>query len=362
MGFAAIARVTEEKWITCSVRDDISFGLKPGDELDVETTLCHEVRQFDEPIVIDDVKNDPDYCNHHTPAKYGLQSYISVPIYRKDGSFFGTLCAIDPNPAKVNSPQTIGMFRLFSDLISFHLNAVEEMYLASKKIEDQQRVSELREQFIAILGHDLRNPLASTRMSADILMKLAKDDMSRKYAEMIKATTYRMDRLIENMLDFARGRLGEGIILNRKLYNGELEESLEEIVKEMRINSPERVVEVDMQIERDVRCDRERIGQMFSNLLSNADSHGSPGNAIKVKAFTRENKFYLSVLNSGDRIPDSAIKHLFQPFYREDAKQGKKGLGLGLFIASEIARAHDGTIKVDSSEKETNFTFEMPLN
>ncbi len=362
MGFAAIARVTEEKWITCSVKDDISFGLKPGDELDVETTLCHEVRQLEEPIVIDHVDNDPIYCNHHTPAKYGLQSYISVPVFKKDGSFFGTLCAIDSKPAKVKTSEIIGMFRLFADLISFHLNAVEEMHLASKKIEDQKRVSELREQFIAILGHDLRNPLASTRMSADILMKLAKDDMSRKYSEMIKATTYRMDRLIENMLDFARGRLGEGIILNRRPQNGELKESLEEIIKELRINSPQRDLEISMQIEEEVNCDKERIGQMFSNLLSNADSHGTIGNSIKINAYTQTDKFVLAVRNSGDQIPESAVKHLFQPFYREDVTSGKKGLGLGLFIASEIARAHNGTIKVDSSEEETSFTFEMPLD
>lgn len=362
MGFAAIARVTEEKWITCSVRDDIAFGLKPGDELDVETTLCHEVRQLEEPIVIDHVSENPTYCGHHTPAQYGFQSYISVPIFKKDGSFFGTLCAIDPKPAKVETADIVGMFTLFADLVSFHLNTVEEMQLASEKIEDQKRVSELREQFIAILGHDLRNPLASNRMSAEILMKLAKDDMSRKYAEMIKASTYRMDRLIENMLDFARGRLGEGIILNRRLTDGELRESLEEIIREMRINSPDRELDIQIEIEEQVRCDKERIGQMFSNLLSNADSHGAIGNAIKVKAFTREDKFILSVQNSGDRIPEEAMQHLFQPFYREDVKPGKQGLGLGLFIASEIARAHHGTIKVDSSEKETSFTFEMPLN
>lgn len=361
MGFAAIARVTEEKWITCSVRDDISFGLKPGDELDVETTLCHEVRQFEEAIVIDHVEKDPNYCNHHTPAQYGLQSYISVPIFKKDGSFFGTLCAIDPTPTKVNTPEITGMFRLFADLISFHLNAIEEMQLTSEKLEDQKRVSELREQFIAILGHDLRNPIASTRMSAEILLKTAKDEMSQKYAEMIKATSYRMDRLIENMLDFARGRLGEGIILNRKMQNGELAESLEEIVREMHINSPERKLEVNIDIKNAVRCDRERIGQLFSNLLGNADSHGTKDKPIEVEAFTRKNKFTLSVRNSGERIPESAMQHLFQPFYREDVKPGKQGLGLGLFIASEIARAHNGTIKVDSSEKETSFTFEMPL-
>lgn len=362
MGFAAIARVTENRWITCSVKDQISFGLEPGDELDVKTTLCHEVRQFDEAIVIDHVEKDLTYCDHNTPAKYGFQSYISVPIYKKDGSFFGTLCAIDPNPAKIDTPEITGMFRLFADLISFHLNAVEEMRLAAEKMEEQRKVSELREQFIAILGHDLRNPIASTRMSADILLKTAKDEMSKKYAGLIKSTSYRMDRLIENMLDFARGRLGEGIILNRRLHNGELQESLEEIIREMRINSPDRRLEISINIEKDVRCDRERIGQLFSNLLGNADSHGAKGNAVMVEAYTDDDRFVLSVKNSGDRIPESAMKHLFQPFYREDVKPGKQGLGLGLFIASEIARAHDGTIKVDSSEKETSFTFEMPLN
>ncbi len=362
MGFAAIARVTEERWITCSVKDDISFGLEPGDDLDVETTLCHEVRQFEEAIVIDHVDKDAEYCNHHTPAKYGFQSYISVPIYKRDGSFFGTLCAIDPNPAKINSPEVLGMFQLFADLISFHLNAAEEMLLAAEKLEEQKRISELREQFIAILGHDLRNPIASTRMSADILLKTSKDEMSKKYAGLIKSTSYRMDRLIENMLDFARGRLGEGIILNRKLQNGELKQSLEEIILEMNINSPDRELKININIKNEVRCDKERIGQLFSNLLSNADSHGTKGNPISVDAYTSENRFVLSVRNAGDRIPESAMKHLFQPFYREDVKPGKQGLGLGLFIASEIARAHNGTIKVDSSEKETSFTFEMPVN
>lgn len=362
MGFAAIARVTEEKWLTCSVKDDISFGLQPGDELDVESTLCHEVRQFEEAIIIDHVDNDVKYCNHHTPAKYGFQSYISVPIFKKDGSFFGTLCAIDPNPVKINSPDITGTFRLFADLISFHLNAVEEMHLAAEKLEEQRRISELREQFIAILGHDLRNPIASTRMSAEILLKLAKDEMSKKYAGLIKSSSYRMDRLIENMLDFARGRLGEGIILNRQLNNGELKESLEEIIRELHINSPDRQLKINIKIEEEVNCDMQRIGQLFSNLLSNADSHGTHEKPITVEAATRENKFFLAVRNAGERIPESAMSHLFQPFYRQDVQPGNQGLGLGLFIASEIARAHDGIIKVDSSEKETSFTFEMPLS
>ena len=91
MGFAAVARVTEQRWICCAVRDEIAFGLTPGGELQVETTICHEIRQSGEAVVIDSVADDLAYCGHHTPAQYGFQSYISMPIILADGSFFGTL-------------------------------------------------------------------------------------------------------------------------------------------------------------------------------------------------------------------------------------------------------------------------------
>jgi GAF domain-containing protein len=122
LGFAAVARVTEDRWIACAVRDEISFGLRPGGELQVDTTICDEIRNSGQPIVIDHVAEDDIYCGHPTPRMYGFQSYISMPIYRPDGRFFGTLCAIDPKPARVNTPTTIGMFKLFADLIGFHLD------------------------------------------------------------------------------------------------------------------------------------------------------------------------------------------------------------------------------------------------
>src|SRR5258707_13500215 len=127
MGFAAVARVTEERWIACAVKDDIQFGLKPGGERKVETTICHEIRQSGTPVIIDHVAQDQAFCGHPTPAMYGFQSYISVPIVRTDGSFFGTLCAIDPRPAVLKTPQTIAMFKLFAELIAFHLDAVDRL-------------------------------------------------------------------------------------------------------------------------------------------------------------------------------------------------------------------------------------------
>src|SRR3954466_10226785 len=95
MGFAAIARVTNEKWITCGVRDDINFGLIPGSELQLETTICNEIRDSRQPVIIDHVDKDEHFRRYHTPLMYGFQSYISMPIILKNGEFFGTLCAID---------------------------------------------------------------------------------------------------------------------------------------------------------------------------------------------------------------------------------------------------------------------------
>ena len=160
-GFAAVAKLMDEHWIACAVRDNISFGLKPGGELKVETTICDEIRSSGRAVIIDHVAEDPAFRNHHTPAMYGFQSYISIPIIRTGGTFFGTLCAIDPRPAKSNTPEVINMFKLFASLIAFHIEAQERVANSEVALLSHQQAEELPEQFIAVLAHDLRNPLAS---------------------------------------------------------------------------------------------------------------------------------------------------------------------------------------------------------
>ena len=150
MGFVAVARVTSDHWVACSVLDEIDFGLKPGGELEIETTICNEIRDHLETVAIGNVAEDQTYCGHPTPAMYGFQSYISTPIILGDGTFFGTLCAIDPKPAPVNNPQTIGTMKLFAELIARHLDAARQMALSEAKAKDPQENADLREQYIAI--------------------------------------------------------------------------------------------------------------------------------------------------------------------------------------------------------------------
>ena len=361
MGFAAIARVTEEKWVACSVRDEILFGLKPGGELKLETTICNEIRQTHQAVVIDHVELDKIFCGHPTPRMYGFQSYISVPIFRKDGSFFGTLCAIDPKPHRLNTPEILGMFNLFSDLISFHLQAIEQVSIMESKLKDEQVTAGLREQFIAILGHDLRNPLSAITFSSELLLELPLDKEATSLVNIIRKSSGRMGRLIKNTLDFAKGRLGGGIILNRS--NSEpLQPILEHVIEEHQTIRPDVQIITHFDLKKPVFCDESRMADLLSNLLGNALSHGKADAPVYVDVMVQNGEFSMSVANSGDKIPENLIGQLFRPFARGQIKKGQDGLGLGLFIASEIAQAHGGQISVISNETETRFTFSMPAD
>jgi signal transduction histidine kinase len=354
MRFAAVARVTEDRWIACSVRDDLDFGLKPGSELKVETTICHEIRQSGQAVMIDHVSEDAVYAGHHTPQIYGLQSYISMPIRLTDGSFFGTLCAIDPEPHRLKTPETIQMFEMFAEVIGFQLSAIRNLL-------DERNASALREQFIAVLGHDLRNPLASISGGASLLRKEALSERGSRILDMVQGSVVRMSGLIDNVLDFARGRLGGGFTLSRQA-GVDLEPVLQQVVSELRVGAQGRTIETDFALREAVNCDPSRFAQMVSNLLANGLTHGAPQEPVQIHAATDGAELKLWIANKGKPIPPGTIERLFQPFFRGEAQPSQNGLGLGLHIASEIAKAHGGALEVASTLQETRFTFRMPLN
>tara|TARA_B100001079_G_C16407857_1_gene514660 strand:- start:1877 stop:3100 length:1224 start_codon:yes stop_codon:yes gene_type:complete len=361
MRFVAIARVTEERWITAVSKDDIEFGLRPGDELAVESTICNEIRQHHIPVVIEDVDHNTIFCNHHTPKQYGFKSYISYPIFLKDGSFFGTLCAIDPKPAKINNDGVRDMFKLYTDLISYHLESIHKLRQANRKIKKQDEIAELRETFVAILGHDLRNPVGTTRICADMLLSSKIPEAAKKQAEIIKSTSYRMQSLIDNLLDFANGNIGEGISLNLSEDNNKLEKELGEVITECKIINEDRLIESEISLHQKVDCDTTRMAQLLSNLLNNAIKHSISKKPVLVKISSSSSQFSLSVINHGETIPKKNQRELFKPYFKSKAKNNENGLGLGLYIASEIAKAHHGNLGVTSEDGVTSFNFSMPV-
>ncbi|MCW6511549.1 GAF domain-containing sensor histidine kinase [Lichenifustis flavocetrariae] len=359
LGFAAVARVTEDSWIACGVRDTIEFGLQPGGELKLDTTICNDIRQTRKLVVIDNVVDDPEFCNHPTPAMYGFQSYISVPITLPDGTFFGTLCGIDAKPIRLNTPATIGMFTLYAEMIGFQLQAHLNLTASAAILLDERRTSELREQFIAVLGHDLRNPLAAIGGGVELIAKTPLNDRAAKIVPMVQSSIARMAGLIDNVMDFARGRLGTGLTLTRAKWD--VASLIGQVVSELQSSQPDRLIQTELGLDGPVDCDGSRLSQLVSNLVANALTHGAAESPVHVTAIAKNGILVICVSNAGEQIPPAALERLFEPFERGAMKPSQQGLGLGLYIATQIAKAHGGALSADSTPEETRFVFRMPL-
>lgn len=359
MGFAAVARVTDKRWIACSVLDNIAFGLAPGGELKLETTICHEIRQSQQAVLIPDVDLDEIYCSHHTPALYGFRSYISFPIILPGGRFFGTLCAIDPEPRDLDRPEIHNIFRMFADLIGFHLDQSERLTLTQEELGRERETGIQREQFIAVLGHDLRNPLAALAAGLSLMNRSPSEERASFIMTAMQATIDRMNMMVGNILDFARGRLVGDLPLRLEAIPPD--RIVTQVVSELEIAYPECAIELRCEEVAPLLCDPQRIGQLVSNLLGNALTHGGRDEPVVVHCRESDGEFLISVANGGAEIPAELRETLFQPFEQGGGSDKNGSLGLGLYIASTIAKAHGGSLEVASSPAETCFTFRMPI-
>ncbi|ABG42085.1 GAF sensor signal transduction histidine kinase [Paraglaciecola sp. T6c] len=358
--FICIARVTDEKWTTCAVFDQVNFNLLPGDELDISTTFCIQVKRSTQPIVIEHALKDDHYSKSEIPIMYGFESYFSFPIYNKDGDFFGTLCGLDPLPIKLKTVEIQQQIKSFAELISRQIEVDEQLITAQSELFNEKAAAKLQEQYIAILGHDLRTPLSALTMGVSFLKDQVTDATSQKILARMDSSATRMKRLISDVMDLTRGKMGNGMQLNVKTVNN-LEDILTHTVDELSGLHPQREIQTHIDIKGSVNCDPERIAQLLSNLLINAIVHGDPQQAIEVTSQIESGLFSLSVSNGGEPIKPEVIDKLFQPFWRNESNKQTGGLGLGLFIASQITSAHDGTLSVCSDDSRTTFTFQATI-
>ena len=361
MRFTAVSRVTAESWTACAVYDELGFGLEPGGQLSIESTICNEVRQHHQPVLFGQASNHPHFCNHPLPKQYGFESYASIPIFRKDGTFFGTLCALDPEPRKLDDSTTLRTLELFSQLIGAQLEIEERLVISDQALLDANEVAKLREQFIAVLGHDLRGPLQAISMGAEILRMGTMEAGALRNIERIRRSCVGMNELIHDILDFARGRLGGGIPVSLRT-DEDVADALEQVVTEVRTAHPGRSIDFSMTLAETVTCDCRRIAQLFGNLLNNAIEHGPEDHPVVIVARHDGDDFEVSVSNGGEPIPPAKLLRLFQPFSRSTSDGPGQGLGLGLYIAADIAKGHRGTLQVTSTRAEgTRFVFRMPV-
>jgi sigma-B regulation protein RsbU (phosphoserine phosphatase) len=293
----------------------------------------------------------------------GTFNEVALDLVMKDGGKLPVIVnAAEERDADGTTTLTRVIVLQATDRRLYERNLVETRSAAQKGLQLERETSELREQFIAVLGHDLRNPLASISAGARILQRSnsPKSDTEYQVLAMLNTTVARMAGLIDDVLDFARGRLGSGITLTRDT-RVPLESALLQVVDELRIAHPTREIRTKFAISEPVDCDRSRMGQLVSNLVGNALTHGAIHSPVQVDAKTIEGTFELSVANEGKAIPEAAMARLFEPFFRGEVRASRHGLGLGLHIASQIAKAHGGALTVTSTPEETRFVLTMPL-
>jgi sigma-B regulation protein RsbU (phosphoserine phosphatase) len=231
--------------------------------------------------------------------------------------------------------------------------------VAESKLLDEKETALLREQFIAVLGHDLRNPLGAITMGAALLAESGLSPRDAQLVSVIESSAQRMSELIENLMDFARFRFGGGVVLNRR--PSDLQKSFAEVIAELQVIHPGRRIDSEIAIGEPVACDPARLSQILSNLLANALIHGPANEPVHVSSRIEGGTLVLKVANRGEAIPEAIIGSLFKPFTRDETRTSQNGLGLGLYIAAEVAKAHGGSLTAASNPDSTEFVFRMPL-
>lgn len=359
--FVCVARVTEHSWTACAVLDSLGYNLSPGSELILSSTLCDAVRTRQTAIVIDSVASSDLYRDHPTPKQYNFDSYFSIPLFWQDGQFFGTLCGLDPLPKDLSTFKVRDSLRLYAELISLQLETGKRMIATEGALMAEREAAEWREQFIAVLGHDLRTPLSSIINGAELIKLMAPASKVSNVAERIGRSGYRIANLVDDLMDFARGRLGGGIPL-ALIRTAELGTQLQHAIAELESAHPGRQIHSRVELPHELVCDPGRLTQLLSNLLLNALTHGDASQPVVVSAHCENGQLLLTVGNQGEPIAPATIERLFHPFWRgNDAVPGAAGLGLGLYIASQIARSHNGELSVTSGEAGTVFSFRMAV-
>jgi len=381
MGFAAIARVTEESWVACSVRDEIGFGLESGGELTLETTICNEIRCDKQPVVINHVEKSPRYRDHHTPRMYGFQSYISVPIVLRSGELFGTLCAIDPKPAEVEDAKTLGMFNLFSELIAFHLESLDKLEESSVALKvlgkELAETKDENRQYRFISNHNLQEPLRKLRVFSNIISKAsAENDLVKvkSFAEKLNQNARQFSMMIQDLSEFS----------NLDQHPEALEEvNLNQVVNDVIQQVDKQVKFSDALIKVDtlpaIRGITLQLEQFFYHLITNAlkfsrndeapHIHISAGEVTKPATAPFDQTsidvkyFELRIADNGVGIEPALLEKIFDIFSRLDFDPEIPGGGIGLAYCRKIIRNHNGMITARSQPGQgTTFLVYIPVS
>ena len=216
------------------------------------------------------------------------------------------------------------------------------------------------EQMVGIVSHDLRNPLSAISMATELLARLEPDERQAPVIQGLSRSVRRARRLIDDLLDFTQARIGRGLAM--KFGPLDLHAAVAHHVSELTLAHTGREIRHVHQGGNACRADGDRLFQLVGNLVANAVAYGAPDQPITIRSICEDGQASVEVHNLGAPIPAELLPTLFRPMVRgADTPSGTRSVGLGLYIVAEIARAHDGVVKVTSTQAEgTRFIASWP--
>lgn len=249
--------------------------------------------------------------------------------------------------------------RLFVSAVRSAVRARLRQYQMRDLHRELARAVQLEDMFVGILGHDLRTPLGAIRISAELIARSSYDARASKPAGRILSSANRMTRMIEQLLDFARVRQGRGGRL--QVSSANLGDVARQVLQELGGANPQTRLEVSFSGDLAGRWDPDRLGQIVSNLVGNAIQHGTAGHPITVELDGSQATIVRLCVSNLGSIPTEAMPTLFEPFKRPaPSRAAGRGLGLGLFIAREMVRAHGGDLAARVADETTTLEVTLP--
>jgi signal transduction histidine kinase len=295
--------------------------------------------------------------------RLGVGSFVSVPLLAR-GRTLGALSLVRDDPGRCFRPADLPFAEelgarcaLALDNARLFREAEEARHLAEESARAKEDAARFGEQLLGMVSHDLRSPLAAIAASTQLALRRAGDDeaLGRALRRTLSAAG-RMGRMIDDLLDFTRARLGGGIPLSRR--EADLGKIARYAVEEAQAAHPEHPLVHRLHYQKGL-YDPDRMSQVVQNLIANALEHGAARAPVVVETRPEGERVVLEVSNQGAAIPEEALPAIFEPF--RGAAQGKsRHLGLGLFIVREIVRAHGGEVSARSGPEGTTFTVRVP--
>jgi PAS domain S-box-containing protein len=289
--------------------------------------------------------------------RFHVSSFIHVPIVSAN-SPVGVMVFAAMGTRYYN-PRDLAFAEELAHRASHAMHNAQLFQAAKVDRERAEEAAALRERLVAVVGHDLRNPLAAISMAARILGRGELPIREEELVQRIQTSANRMMRMLVHILDFARIRAGVSFEL--KFLPTDLHQICNTVVDELRVGRPNQTIELDIEGDGGLVCDADRIARVLSNVIGNAIQHGTKGPiSVRVRD-TEPDAVAVTVHNFGPPIPDDLQATIFEAFRKGGTTQDDESIGLGLFIANEIVRAHHGSISVRSPDRDgTTFTVVLP--